>query len=48
MKDLLQSFKDKQLVESEQHILLTYNFGKMAPKLFQNQMKTARDENRVS
>ena len=38
MKDLLQSLKDKQLVESEQHVLLTHNFVNMAQKLFQNQM----------
>ena len=48
MKNLLQSLKDKQLVESEQHILLTHNFGNMAQKLCQNQMKNARGKNKDS
>ena len=48
MKDLLQSLKDKQLVESEQHILLTHNFGNMVQKLFKNQLKNAIDENKDS
>ena len=48
MKELLQSLKDKQLVESEKHILLTRNFGNMAQKPYQNQMKNARDENKES
>ena len=46
MTDLQQSLKDKQLVESEQHVLLTHNFGNMAQKLFQNKMKNARDKNK--
>ena len=48
MKELLQSLKDKQLVESEHHVLLTHNFENMAKKLFQNQMKNTRDENKDS
>ena len=34
MKELLKSLKEKQLIETEQHMILKHNFGGMAKKLF--------------
>ena len=39
MKDLLDTFKQKQLIASEQHVVLNHNFGDLAAHLVKNQQK---------
>ena len=41
MKELLKSLKEKQLIETEQHMILKHNFGGMAKELFKNQLKNS-------
>ena len=41
IKQLLNTLKREQLVDSEQNALLYNNFGNMAKELFNNQLKNA-------
>ena len=48
MEQLLYILKARNLVASEQHLLLTENFGNMAKEIFDNQIQAAKKKNRHS
>ena len=48
IEQLLHILKAKNLVASEQHLLLRENFGNMAREIFENQIKAAKKKNRHS
>ena len=48
MEELLKSLQDKQLVLSQQHILLDHNFDGVSKCLFENQMENAQFKDKHS